>query len=249
MFDSVGRNIDDEALKRQAQSVGIATLLVGVIAGALFVKTLYTIKEMVAPTPVDAEIVEVELPEDPGLEAPPPPPPPPPSAGAQDESQDETTPSPDEMQDPQELKPEIKDEVKSDVKPAGVEGGVVGGVAGGVVGGVNGGVVGGVLGGQLGGDGVKVVHQSKIEWKKLVKPEYPKAALGLGLGDQSCKAIITLSAEGVPTKVTVDGCPQIFFDGTREALLSSRTYPYKDNGIKAAVQTVVLIKYVLPGGG
>lgn len=249
MFDSVGRNIDDEALKRQAQSVGIATLLVSLISCAGIITTLYTVKEMVAPTPVDQEVVEVDLAEeDPGLVAPPPPPPPPPSAGAQEEEEEETTPTPDEMQDPQELKPEIKEEIKSDVKPAGVEGGVEGGVVGGVVGGVQGGVVGGVIGGQLGGDGVKVVHQSKIEWKKQDQPEQPKAAAGLGLGEQVCKAVITLSSDGVPTKVTVDKCPAIFHDGTREALMRWRAYPYKDNGIKVPVQFVVMVRYLAPGG-
>lgn len=247
MFDSVGRNIDDEALKRQAQSVGIATLIAGLVGGIAIVGTLYKVKEIVTAPVVDMEIVEAELPEAEDLVAPPPPPPPPPSGGAQDEEEDETTPTPEEMQDPQELKQEIKEEIKSDSKPAGVEGGVEGGVAGGVVGGVQGGVVGGVLGGQLGASGIKVVHHSQIDWKKEPAPTYPKAALGMGLGDQLCKTTITINTEGVPTDAKVDGCPPVFFEGTKSAVFAARAYPPKANGIKVPVQTVIVFRYTVPG--
>jgi outer membrane biosynthesis protein TonB len=249
MFDSVGRDLDEEALARTAKSSLLTLLLGGSISAGFFAAGLFAVKEYVAPV-IQEEIMELAQ-EEAEMEAPPPPPPPPPppAAAAQEEEQDEEEePTPDEMTDEvKELKDEVKQEMKSDVKPAGVEGGVVGGVVGGQLGGVQGGVVGGVVGGQLGapagGTPPKVVHHSEIEWKKRYDPVYPAQAKGLGLGEQACKVVIKIDEEGVPYDISIEGCPKVFHEETRNALMKWRAYPLKVGGQKIKIQSTILVKY------
>jgi hypothetical protein len=248
MFDSVGRDLDEEALARTAKSTFLTVLLGGSVAAGLTAAGMFMVKEYVAPV-IQEQIVEIAQAED-ELEAPPPPPPPPPppaAASAQEEEEEPDEETPDEMvEEIKDLKEEVKEEVKSDVKPAGVEGGQVGGVEGGVVGGVQGGVVGGVVGGVLGSTGgtpPKIIHHSEIEWKKKVDPIYPQQAKGLGLGEQTCKVIIKLDEEGVPYDLKIDGCPNNFHGETRDALMKWRSYPYKVGGTKLKVQSTILVKY------
>ncbi|MEQ1506763.1 MAG: energy transducer TonB, partial [Myxococcota bacterium] len=134
------------------------------------------------------------------------------------------------------LQEEVKEEVKSDAKPAGVVGGVEGGVEGGVV--------GGVLGGGP-GTGVRVFHQSELEVKKRVNPEYPEAARALNLGDQRCLVKVIMDEEGVPFNVIVDACPKVFHDVTREAILKWRWYPPKDGKSKIKAQTTIAVTFKL----
>jgi len=233
MFDSVGRDLDEEALARTAKSSLLTLLLGGSIAAGFFAAGLFAVKEYVAPV-IQEEIMELAQ-EEAEMEAPPPPPPPPPppAAAAQEEEQDEEEePTPDEMTDEvKELKDEVKQEMKSDVKPAGVEGGVVGGV------------VGGQLGAPAGGTPPKVVHHSEIEWKKRYDPVYPAQAKGLGLGEQACKVVIKIDEEGVPYDISIEGCPKVFHEETRNALMKWRAYPLKVGGQKIKIQSTILVKY------
>ena len=48
MFDSVGRNLDDEAAKRSAQSALIVSLLGAAVGGSIVLAGLWTVKEVVA---------------------------------------------------------------------------------------------------------------------------------------------------------------------------------------------------------
>jgi protein TonB len=249
MFDSVGRDLDDEALKRGAQSAGLLSLLAGGGLAVFFLAGLYVVQETEL-LPVLEDMVMAEVLEEDNLEAPPPPPPPPPpaAADASTEEEEEETPTPDEMVEKvEELKQEVKEEMKSDAKPAGVVGGQEGGVAGGVVGGVQGGVVGGVVGGQLGGGAppkYKVVRQSEIEWKTQPMPAYPDAARGLGFGDTACKATIALTAEGLVEEVKVNAdCPKVFQGPLRDALTRWKAYPYRVDGNKVAVQFTGLFTF------
>ncbi len=247
MFDNIGKDLDQEANKRRAQSFFVSLAMIGGGVGFFLGITAYTAVELVLEPMMDEEMVEVLLEEGLDDEAPPPPPPPPPPAAATDaeEEEEEDDPDPDEVQDEvKELKDDVKDEMKNDKKPAGVEGGVEGGVAGGVVGGVIGGVEGGVLGGQLGaGGGPKVFHHSELEAKKKVQPEYPEAALSLNLGDQRCMVRVFIDEEGVPYDVIVEKCPNVFHPVTKETILKWRWYPPKDGKNKVKAQTTIGVTY------
>jgi hypothetical protein len=252
MFDSVGRDLDEEALARQAKSALLTSILGGAIALAIVAAGMWKIREIQREAPAEV-LADLTAEEEAPMEAPPPPPPPPPppaAAAAEEEQEEETEPEPDEMtEEVEELKEEVKQEMKSDVKPAGQEGGVEGGQVGGVVGGTLGGVEGGVIGGQLGAEGgtpPKVIHHSEIQWKKRIDPAYPVAAQGLGLGEQRCTTTVYFDPEGVPTKVDVDNCPKIFHETVREAMLKSRAYPYKANGQKISTQAKIIFNFKDP---
>lgn len=246
MFDSVGRNLDEDANKRSAKAAFLIAILVGTTAAGVVLAGLWTVREIVLEQ-LDQEPVAVLM-EEPMAEEellPPPPPPPPPSSGPEEEEDDEDAEEePDELDEVQELEEKIVEEpVKSADKPKGVEGGVEGGQEGGVVGGVLGGVEGGVLGGSLAGGGPKVVHHSQVEVKRRIEPTYPMAARGMGLGEQRCIVQVEIDETGVPAKVSVDKCPKVFHAGTEEAMLKWRWYPYKIEGEKLRVSTKIAVVY------
>lgn len=249
MFDSVGRNLDDEAAKRSAQSAVIMAIAVSCTAGVVVLAGMWTVREIIRDELEDLDIVQVEILEEDmeDLEAPPPPPPPPPppSGPEPDDEEDDEEEEPDELDDQvQDLEEKVEDKIKDADKPKGVEGGVEGGQEGGVIGGVIGGVEGGVLGGKLGGTGgAKVVHHSQVEVKKRVDPRYPPAARGLGLSTQRCIATVEIDTQGVPTRVNVDSCPKVFHPSTEEALLKWRWYPYKIDGERVDVSTKIAVVY------
>ena len=90
MFDNIGKDLDEEANKRRAQSFLISLALTG-IGVALSVVATWRVVETVAPELLDEEMVEVLI-EDETLDdeapPPPPPPPPPPAAAAEEEEED-----------------------------------------------------------------------------------------------------------------------------------------------------------------
>ena len=251
MFEGVGKNRDEEALKRSAQSVIAAAVLTAVTAAAAFAWVTYQAARYVVEEvlEVDDEMVEVVM-EDVDLgEAPPPPPPPPPPPAAsepepeEEEIEEETEPTPDEMvEEVEELEEEVEEEVKKEVVK-GVEGGVEGGEEGGVVGGVIGGVEGGVIGGQLGG--ARTFHHSEVQVKRRVSPHYPDSAKDLNLGDVSCKVRIFIDDKGVPYDIAFEACPKVFHASAEDALMKWRWYPAKFEGNKVKAQFLLNIKYKL----
>lgn len=233
MFDNIGKDLDEEAGRRQAISLFATFSGLGTWVGLAVLAGTWAVKEIVAPTP-DAELVTL-VEEEMAPDLPPPPPPPPPAAAVPDNPDEEQTDEPDELVDEvQELKDQVDEGIKSDVKPAGV------------VGGVEGGVVGGVVGGVLGGTGgVKVFHNSELVIKKKVTPEYPEAAKSLNLGDQRCLVTVRIDEEGVPYEASVDGCPKVFHDAAREGILKWRWYPAKDGKNRVKAQTTIAVMYKL----
>ena len=245
MFDNVGRDLDQEARKRQLISLVITLFVLSAASGAVVLYGLLKVAEVVLDLPDDDEMVEVVM-EDPSLEEapPPPPPPPPPPAAAQEEEQEEDEPEqdPEEMaEDIKELDEKVEEEVKTDA--GGQEGGQEGGVEGGVVGGVVGGVIGGEIGGQLGG--VRTFHHSEVQVKRRVQPEYPDAAKQMNLGDVDCRVRIFIDEDGVPYDVKFEACPKVFHDSARDAILKWRWYPAKVGGSKVKAQFLLNIKYKL----
>jgi outer membrane biosynthesis protein TonB len=243
MFDSVGKNLDEDAAKRSAQSALIASVLVAAVASAVVCAGLWKVKQVVLDENTEPEIVEIQLEEEAPDIAAPPPPPPPPAASAPVEEEEEVVPNSDDMvEDVKKLDEEIDKAMKSDVTPPGEDGGSDGGEANGVTNGSVGGETNGDINGQFGG-GPRVVHYSQVEVKKRVEPTYPAAARGLGLGEQRCKVTVDIDAEGVPTRVAIDGCPKVFHPETEQAIYKWRWYPFKSEGVKAAAQFTIMVKY------
>jgi outer membrane biosynthesis protein TonB len=251
MFDTVGKNNDEEATKRSLASLLITTVLLG--AGAAFFVGYGAMKvvETVQAVQTSDDMVEVIL-EDPGMdEAPPPPPPPPPPPAAADDAEEEDededeepTNETDEMvEEVKELKEEVKTEIKSVERPKGVKDGVEGGVEGGVVGGVKDGVKDGVVGGQLDGGGIRMFHHSELEVKARKLPRYPEAAEAMNLGDQRCKVRVKIDEKGIPFEARVEGCPKVFHDEAREAILKWKWYPPKNGKTKVKAQTTIAVMF------
>ena len=71
------------------------------------------------------------------------------------------------------------------------------------------------------GDG-RLLHHSELNLRHRTKPKYPPLARPLNLGDQRCLAVVAIDRTGRPTAVTVSGCPEIFYEPTRAALLKWR---------------------------
>lgn len=247
MFDTIGRDLDEEANKRRAQSLLLSLVGLGAVVGFVVGVTAYTAAELVADTTQDTEMVplvladpEVEL-DGPNL----PPPPPPSAAKAEVEPEDDVEPEPEPDPDsaPVELKEPVEAPMRSAARPAGMDGGVDGGDPNGEPGGIPGGVDGGT--GDRPGDGgePRTFHHRELETRRRVQPVYPKGAQTLNLGEQRCKARVRISAEGVPTDIVVEDCPSVFHGPTREALLQWRWYPPRDGKRKVEAQTVIAITY------
>ena len=253
MFDSVGRDLDEEALQRSAKSAGLVAFLTALGGGALFLSTLFVLEQAEILPPLE-EMILTEVVEEDELAAPPPPPPPPPPAAADASTEEEDTeePEPDDMvEDVQELKDEVKDEMKSDAKPAGVVGGVAGGVAGGVVGGVQGGIVGGVIGGTGTAPATSVakppVKFEDVRWKYQPQPPYPEAARGLGLGEPYCNVKISLNEKGRVDEVKIiedSACSKVFHLSLRETVQQWKAAPMMVAGVPTAYETKFRFKYV-----
>ena len=247
MFDNVGRDLDEEAAKRQAQSAFLTLVVLGSIGGAILLAGLYKAAEVVMDLPQDEELVELEVESAEDEAPPPPPPPPPPPADAGAEETEDTETQPDEMtEEVKELKEEVKEEVKNEVAPSGgQEGGVEGGVVGGQVGGVIGGVVGGVVGGTLGGTGggYQTVHNSQVKKKSGAIPDYPDQAKELHLGEQSCKAKLRVDEKGEVEDVDVSGCLEVFHPNTKAALMGWKYFPQRVDGRAIKFQTTVMVQF------
>ena len=234
MFDSIGRDLDEEANKRSAISVAITIALIGAGSLGFMAATALVVKKM-APEAYD-EMVQIfteEQVED-ELEAPPPPPPPPPSAAPEEEDDEQ---EPDEMvEEIKELDEKIDKEIKAKKEPAGPKGGMEGGV----IGGVEGGVVGGTLGGP------KMFHHSQLTAKKKIQPIYPSAAETLNLGDQRCQARVFIDETGRVYDVQVNKCPKVFHTATQSALMQWRYYPPKSGKEKVKAQILIGVTFKKP---
>lgn len=246
MFDSVGRSRDEEAGRRGVAALLLTMAVAGAVAGAgaawLGWKAARELVELAEPEEQLIEIVVADLAEDLAL---PPPPPPPPAAAAAPEEPVQTEPTPDQMaEEVEELDAEVEEQVTSDAV-AGVPGGVDGGEEGGdLEHGVIGGVEGGLPGGQL-GTGPRTFHHTEVRVRRSVQPDYPAAAYDLDLGAVVCRVRIFIDEGGVPYETRFDaGCPRVFHESARTALLRWRWYPARVDGDKVKAQFLMAIRYV-----
>ncbi len=246
MFDTVGKDLDEGAVKRQAASASATLLLIGSIVGGIAAYNAYRVVQTVVLPQLEEQMVEVEL-EDPAMEdEPPPPPPPPPSSGAQVEEEEQDEEQKPQVEEPveevKELDEKVEEKVQNDLAPKGAPGGVEGGVEGGQAGGVVGGQVGGTGTNLLGS--VRTFHHSEIEWKVKSPPPYPEAAADMNLGEQNCRLRVFIDETGIPNRVLFESCPKVFQGSTEAHILGKwRAYPKKVAGQKVSAQFLLNIKF------
>lgn len=79
-----------------------------------------------------------------------------------------------------------------------------------------------------------------FRWRRINDPDWPAFAKGYEPGaEEHCDARIELDHLGEPVTVSVGGCPKLFLDETRRALQTWRAYPV-DSGSPVRVTDVVV---------
>jgi hypothetical protein len=89
---------------------------------------------------------------------------------------------------------------------------------------------------------IDVVQQ--VRAKLRVKPTMPQGAQSLS-GHVDCRVRLFIDAEGVPTDVKVEECPDALVASTARAAWQWRFYPYSENGVATPSQFVLSIEYDL----
>ncbi len=239
MFDTVGRELDPELRRRQAVLVGWTTLLAAaaVGAGVFFAATVVPVANPTVPEVPDV-MVALALDQAPVAPAPPAAP-----RISQGEATPTAAPTPSDPADLPALTPVPSAPEQASEPPAGAPDGDPNGDPTGDPNGDPRGRPGGHGEGSADGGGIKAVAPSALEWKRQPSPDYPRAALGLGLGSQRCVVRLRLDADGVPVDVQPLDCPPTFVPPTVEALRAWRAYPVRLGGTRIPVQTTVVIHY------
>lgn len=245
MFDTVGRTNDDEATKRSLTSLLITSLLCGATSAFVIgfgAMTVVTAKPVVPPDDDDfTEYVPVDL--MPQIDAPPPPAAA--AAPAPTPEVDPIVPEPDELDERiRDLSPVVPLPLRDQPRPIGALGGVDGGEDGGQTGGRVGGVPDGTGGHPLGGGGgIRRFHHNDLQTRSKPTPRYPRAAEQQGFGNQACSVDVSIDEKGIPFRVEVSGCPDVFAAETRKAILRWRWYAPKDGRDKIKARTTLRVVY------
>ena len=245
MFDTIGRDADASSGKRRAQSVLIAVGLLG--AGFGFVAGLagYVVADAAIDPGDDEPMFEVAIAvDDAPTELPPAPPAPLAAAKGDDtaaEPEPDTAPEVVRPLEPTPERPMVSAQPTAG-RPDGDDHGEPDGDPGGVPGGSRFGAPGGE---GPGGAAPRVVHHSELRAKRRVDPVYPDEARALRLGDQRCVARVRIDADGVPSRVRVDGCPDVFHGPTERALLRWRWAAPRDERGPVPAETTLVIVYRL----
>ena len=79
--------------------------------------------------------------------------------------------------------------------------------------------------------------------KKRKLPKYPEAAESMNLGDQRCRVSVTIDEKGIPFRATVTGCPKVFHQEAKQAILQWRWYPPKVDRQKVKAQTLIAVVF------
>ena len=85
-------------------------------------------------------------------------------------------------------------------------------------------------------------HQ-ELEPIRRVYPDYPQAAKDLGLPAQRCLAVVSIDPQGVPHRVDVRECPEVFGPPTRDAMLQWRWVPPTHEGRPVSARTTIAVTY------
>ncbi len=246
MFDNIGKDLDEQANRRRAESLLYTTLIIGTAVGIFMYLTARVAVELVENFD-ELGMIELEM-ADEEIDAAAPPPPPPPPLGEESDDEEETELEPDEVvEEVQELREIVEKPIVKAAGPKGEEGGHELGV------------VGGKKGGTIGGDpnspcepgdprctGLgRMVSYKDVKVKNMVQPTYPSAARSMNLGDQRCRVTVAIDAKGEPNSVKVRGCPEVFHEEVKRAMFKSRWWPYKSGGSKQPAQFTILITFRL----
>jgi hypothetical protein len=237
MFDRVGRG-EEVALRRRAGALLMTAATIALPAGVMFALATLAVQQVLAPPDPPAPMVFLDAPPEPPLSAPAAPPP-----------MRHGTPDADAEPAPPPVAPEDPKPPRDDLSPKIA--GNIGDPKGPPVGDDHGKKAGTGLGSGTGdrpgdGDGHgKIVRFEDLELKRKYDPIYPAAARSLALGDHRCVATLHISSEGVPTDVTVTGCPDVFHAETKAALMRWRFYPVRAGKTPVATVTAVGITYKL----
>lgn len=247
MFDGVGRNRDEEATKRSAQSL-VATTLLGFVgtcvAGAVIVAT--------AVPPVDSSAVEdysdvvefvIQQQEPEALQLPAPP-----RAIKRAAPDIETEVAPVEPDVEREITPltEVVDPVVAEAGGGSPDGDIDGDPTSTHVGTPGTGTTdcGEDCGGPPTG-GPMAIHWTEVQAKRRVAPEYPDQARDMDLGEVSCKVLMTIDERGRTTGVQMKSCPAVFHKSAEQALMKWTFYPAKAGGKSVPAQFLLSIRYKL----
>ncbi len=87
------------------------------------------------------------------------------------------------------------------------------------------------------------VHWSEAVPVHRAVPEWPQAALSLGLHEARCVAHVVMDERGEPVSVDVRGCPSVFWSATRDAALDWRWEPFESGGQALRVQFDIAFEY------
>ena len=242
MFESIGRDTDEEAKRRRRLALLIQFSSIGLGATVAMVFAILTADEISkALEPDDGPMAQLIELEEPRLEEPPAAP----KLIRGDPKAPEPVPTnPDEPpEDPAPLPPVQERPIPEQAQGYGSLEGDPRGSPNGDPRGTGTGDAPGCVGcsGTPGG-GVLTLHHSEVEVKRKVEPHYP---LGLrDLGPQRCVATLRIDTEGRPTEVTVEACEAGFHEGTVAALMRWRFKPVTlSDGTVVPAQFRIAVSY------
>lgn len=234
MFESIGRDPDTDAGRRRKVALGLTLASIGLVAALVVGATALWARPPAAPTlapELPWILVEnVAEPDDPE-------PPPPPVRGGGRRLGDDVDAPPQ----PPTLPPEAPGPGPVPDDPEGPGGAPDGSCLNPPCGGE-----GDAPEGEGDGDDRSAGrHDLPPHVRRRTDPDYPKAARQASLGDQRCVARVRIDEDGVPYDVTVDGCPRVFHDATRDALMSWRWYPARRGKERVPAQLTVGVTYTM----
>ncbi|MCK6505847.1 energy transducer TonB [Myxococcota bacterium] len=101
------------------------------------------------------------------------------------------------------------------------------------------------------GDGpgrVQTLAVEQVRPLRRVLPDFPASARALGLDSVRCVAEVEIDARGVPTRVQVSECPEIYRGAVQAAMLRWRFVPARVDGQPTAARFRQAIRFELRGG-
>jgi len=228
LFEHIGRDHDEDAPRRRAQSIGLLGLLVGAAgfcAGILTLVVVDDIAPALEPEPIPIAFVEVPQP---ALEAPPPAPP----------IRRGQASEPDPAEAPADSLPEPIDRM---LRPAfAPQGDPKGSAEGQDDGSVDGtGPPGGCD--DCSGAGPILLHHSELVVVHRVLPRYPRRP---PIAQARCIADLEIASTGRVVAVTVRDCPPAFHPATETALSQWRFEPVtREDGVAVEARSRIAVSF------
>ena len=99
-----------------------------------------------------------------------------------------------------------------------------------------------------GGGPVQTLSVEQVRPLRRVMPDFPASARALGLDSVRCVADVEIDIRGVPTRVQVEECPEIYRAAVQAAMLRWRFLPARVDGQPTAARFRQAIRFELRGG-